>query len=228
VKKIIRPILILLGIIVVLFGFYAYKLHSLAIEGNKIFELRCTSVNPPLIAYKNSFLKFADYLKDPKRYKESDVKTFYDDYISGMRMYVVKENNWLDVNNKYLSQWDFKLIEPWYIKQAGELQLKMYEGYRDDAQAMLAIWDNKVTSDDLNAKQIAARKRRDDAETQYFDFFDKAVSVSDWRKIFANLPVPNGCTEENMTIPQTGGAIDWGGTPTPEPKGAPGLEGVSG
>lgn len=227
-KKLFKIILILIGIAVFIFCVYVYKLHTLALENNKIFELRCTNVNPPLISYKNSFLKFADFLKTPEKYKEEDPKIFYDDYISGMRKYVVEENKWLELNRRYLNQWDFKLLEPWYMKQAGEYQLKMYEGYRDDAQCMLDIWDNKTSSDELNAKQAEARKRRDEAEQKYFDFFDQASAISDWRKIFGNLPVPKGCNEENMTIPETGGSIDWGGTPTPSPKVIPGLEYLSG
>ncbi len=227
-KKILKVILLLVVVSTMSCGVYLYRLRTLAVTGNNIFELRCTTVNPPLIAYKNSFLKFADFINDPTKYKKDDGKNFYDEYVSGMRKYVVEENRWLEMNKKYLDRWDFKLIEPWYIKQAGELQWEMYEGYRDDAQAMLAIWDNGEASDDLNAKQATARKRRDDAEDKYFEFFDEAVQISDWRKIFSALPVPDGCNDGNMTIPQTGGAINWEGTPTPQPKIFPGLEDLSG
>lgn len=228
-KKLLKIILILVGISILGFGIYVYKLHSLAVAGNKIFELRCTTVNPPLIAYKNSFLKFANYVNSPDKQNEDEaMKSFFEDYFNSMREYVVQESKWLETNRQYLNRWDFKLIEPWYIKQAGDYQLKMYEGYRDDALGLLAILDKNEPDDKLTAKHLAARKRRDEAEEKYFDFFDKAVEISDWRKMFSNIPIPKGCTEENMTIPQTGGAIDWEGTPTPQPKGIPGVEGLSG
>lgn len=228
-KKLFKIIIILVGISIFIFGIYIYELHSLAVAGNKIFEFRCTTVNPPLIAYKNSFLKFASYLNSPdKQNEEEAMKSFFEDYFVSMREYVVRENKWLEMNRQYLNRWDFKLIEPWYIKQAGDYQLKMYEGYRDDAQGLLDISDNNEPDDKLNIKHLEARKRRDEAEEKYFDFFDKAVEISDWRKIFSNVPVPKGCTEENMTIPQTGGAIDWEETPTPQSKGVSGREGESG
>ena len=45
----------------------------------------------------------------------------------------------------------------------------------------------------------------------YNDIFEKAAPLKDWRKIFGMVPLPEGCTEENMTIPDTSGSIDWEG-----------------
>jgi len=54
-----------LSLIICLLGFlfYVYKLHSLAVEGNRIFALRCTQVNPHLITYKKAFLTMADCIQ---------------------------------------------------------------------------------------------------------------------------------------------------------------------
>ena len=227
-KKIIKIFFIFFLVSVSIFCFYIYKLRSLAVEGNRIFELRCTDVNPPLIAYKNSFLKWADYINTPEKYEESEAVVFLDDYIFEMRKYVVEENKWLDTSKSYINRWDFKLIEPWYIKQANEYQQKMYEGYRDDAQTMLAVWNNKTESDELFTKQTEARDRLIQAEQKYLDFYDQISNMTDWRMIFGYVSIPEGCNEENMTIPDTSGSIDWSGTPTPEPRVIPGLENISG
>lgn len=208
----------LIVFIVVIISFYLYKLNSLAIEGNKIFEVRCTKVNPPLIAYKNSFISFTDALKTPNKYTDNEVKKFFYDYIEQMRSYVPEETKWLEINQKYLNRWDFKLIEPWYIKQAGEYQQKMYEGYRDDAKYMLEVYDSGGTNEELQAKFQEARDRRDEFSQKYFELFDRASEIRDIRKIFSNVPVPSGCTEENITIPNTYGALD---TKTPEPSSVP-------
>lgn len=93
-KKVIKIIFIFLPLCAILFLVYIYKLRTLAVEGNKIFEYRCTNVNPPLIDYKNSFLKFTDYLKNPDKYSEEEVKSFLDGYISSMRAYVPEEDKW--------------------------------------------------------------------------------------------------------------------------------------
>ena len=227
-KKILKIFLIFLGLAILIFCLYLYKLRSLALEDNRIFELRCTSTNPPLIAYKNSFLKFADSLQSPQDYEEGDLITFYNDYIAGMRKYVVEENKWLETNKKYINRWDFKIIEPWYIQQAAGYQQNMYQGYRDDAQTMLNIVDYKESNEELLDKQTEARKRRDDAIKIYYDFFDYASGLSDWRKFVGYLPVPDGCNKENLVIPDTSGSIDWNGTPTPPPKTIPGFEDISG
>lgn len=221
-KNILRKIIYgSLVLIVVLFGFYLYKLHSLAVEGNNVYALRCTKVNPPLIAYKNSFLSFADSLKNPTKYTDDQVKKFFYDYIDEMRKYVPEETSWLETNGKFISRWDFRLIEPWYLKQAGEYQQKMYEGYRDDAKYMLEVYDKGGMDEELSAKLTEAKDRRDKNSQLYFDLFDKASVIYDWRKIFGHVPIPQGCTEDVLTISSTFGALD----PSPAPVKKPDITG---
>jgi len=217
-KKAFKLFLVILVLTVIGFGFYLYKLHALAVEGNKIFEQRCLIVNPLLIDYKNSFLKFTDYLKNPKKYSVDEVNGFLDDYIAGMRSYVVEENKWLETQKKYMNRWDFQLIEPWYIKKAADYQWKMYEGYRDDAKYMLETFDVGGATEEISAKFTEARDRRNEYSRLYYDFFDEASAINDWRKIFGSVSVPEGCTEENIIIPDTSGSIDWEGeSATPSP-----------
>lgn len=216
-----KTIKLLIGIVIVLLvilGFYLYKLHALAVEGNEIFALRCTKVNPPLIGYKKAFLKFTDYLKNPDDYTGDEVRGFFDEYISGMKAYVPIETEWLEQQQKYMNRWDFKLIEPWYIKQAADYQWRMYEAYRDDAKYMLETYEAKGAKEDIQSKFQEARKRRDEYEQKYHDFFNEASEINDWRKIFGHVPIPEGCTEETLTIPNTSGSIDWEGkSATPSP-----------
>ena len=148
-NRIFKAFLSLLLVGVVLFGLYVYKLHSLAVEGNKIFAYRCTNVNPPLIGYKKSFLVMADYFNDPDANQDTDVGTAFENYNSGMRAYVEEENKWLDMQRAYMNRWDFNLIEPWYIQQAAEYQWKMYEGYRDDAKYLITQFGPVFDETDL-------------------------------------------------------------------------------
>lgn len=207
-KSIVKTLCTVLLVASSAFGIYAYKFHSLALESNKIFEYRCTNVNPHLISYKNSFLIFAECIKLGDVCSEEKVKESFDGYMTGMNDYVPEENKWLDMQRAYMDRWDFKLIEPWYIKQAGEYQWKMYEGYRDTANALVAIWKQGEMSDDANTIKIEAVQRRNDYEQKYYDFFDQAMVIKDWRKRFMDVPMPAGCTEENLTIPNTNGAFD--------------------
>ncbi len=219
-KKLFKIIIILVLLTAIGFGAYLYKLRSLAVEGNKLFEYRCTNVNPHLIAYKNSFLGFADYLKNHSKYSDEEGMAFFDGYINGMREYVKEEDKWLSMQSNYVNRWDFKLFEPWYVKQAGEYQIKMFEGYRDDAKYLVAGIDQKEMTEELTSKQKEARDKRNQYIQLYNDFFDKASEVIDWRSNFVSLPLPSGCNTENTTIPDTGGSIDWGNE-TPQPSAIP-------
>lgn len=230
-KKIIKYFLGLIVLLLIVFGFYLYKLHALAVEGNKIFALRCTKVNPPLINYKNAFLKWADFLNNPdaNKYTESEIKGFLDVYISGMKIYVPEETKWLEIQKEYITRWDFKLFEPWYMKEASYYQWKMYEAYRDDAKYMIETYesgtgekDSEAKLKEASAKFWEARQRRDEYSQKYFDFYKEASLIRDWRKIFGRVPVPEECTEENLTIPNTSGSIDWEEKPaTPSPNMVP-------
>lgn len=222
-KRVFKIALYCMGFIVVLVCSYMYKLHSLAVEENNIFGRRCTEVNPYLIAYKNSFLSFADAVKNPNKYTVEQGRKFYFDYLDGMQIYYPKETVWLNENQKVLNRWDFKLIEPWYIQKAGDYQQKMYEAYRDEAQIMTETTVKGANVDDLMTKFKEARDRRNKYMNLYFGFSEEAGKIKDLRKLFGVVPVPPGCTEENVTIPDTTGALD--AEPTPIPAKEPGITG---
>lgn len=94
-RKDFRILLIGFSLIIIVIGFYLYKLHALAVEGNVLFEYRCLHVNPPLISYKNAFLKYADYLNTypNTKYTSEEVKGFIDEYISEMKVYQRKRQS---------------------------------------------------------------------------------------------------------------------------------------
>jgi hypothetical protein len=207
-KRIYKIIIGILIFAVVIFGLYIYKLHALAVEGNKIFEERCLNVNPYLIGYKNSFLSFADALKNPDKYTSEQAADFYVAYIQGIGDYVPKENAWLKIQSAFINRWDFQLIEPWYIKEAAEYQTKMYEGYRDEAQSTVDAINQKISKDDFRKIFTEARDSRNKYTDLYNGVFDKVQPINDWRKIFGSVPIPKGCTEDVLIIPDTSGALD--------------------
>lgn len=212
-KKFAKATFILTTVSIGALGFYLYKLHTLAVEWNNLFEYRCLHVNPQLIDYKNAFLKYADFLNTypNRKYTPEEVQGFIDGYISGMRAYVPAETRWLEMQKKFIDRWDFHLFEPRYLKEAGVYQWKMYEGYRDDAASILYMADHQGTArKDLKPGDVSEeRQRRDTYTRKYFELFEKEKKRFDWRKFFASVPVPKGCTEENMMIPNTSGTIDW-------------------
>lgn len=210
-KKLIKAFLVPVLFFLANGGYYLYKLHTLAIEGNRLFEIRCLYVNPILIDYKNAFLKIADTFKNEGKYSVDEVHGFYDRYLRGMEVYVSQESNWLELQKQYIERWDYKLIEPWYIQEAGIYQWKMYEGYRDDAKQILSLMNNPESNKKIVPGFVSEeRQRRNEYSEKYFNFIKMAREIIDWRKYFGALPMPKGCTEENMTIPDTSGSIDWG------------------
>lgn len=83
----------------------------------------------------------------------------------------------------------------------------IYEAYRDDTKCILEIVYAGGATEEISKKVIEARERRDKYTELYFDLFDEASAIYDWRKILGNVPVPD-----------TSGAIDWDGDenePTP-------------
>jgi hypothetical protein len=218
-KNIIKVAGVIIILVLLTSGFYLYDLHSSMVEANNIFALRCTTVNPPLIAYKTAFLGFADAIQNPNNYTKKQTIGFYNDYNSGMKKYVVEENKWLSLQNNFINRWDFKLFQPWYIKKAELLQWNMYEGYRNDAQYLIDIADQKIVLKDPFSSNNEVRDRRDKASEEYFSFYKQAIEIKDWRKFIQYVPYPSVCTEKNTTIPNTSGSIDWEGksaTPSSE------------
>lgn len=223
-KRLLGGIGFIVLLLVVGFGAYGMKLHALSMEGNRIFEKRCISVNPHLIGYKKIFLMFADQANNPEWASGEQMSALMFSYIDHMRLYTDAESKWLEEDKRLINRWDFKLLEPWYIKKAGELQWKMYEGYRDDAKYLLNIWDHpeKLTSVPDPDFVSEPRQRRDKYNQEYFEFFKEASNIRDWRKFFGTVPIPKGCTEENIMIPNTSGAIDWDRDPNDStPSGIP-------
>lgn len=178
-KRIYRIVLGILALLVLVFGYYLYKLHSLALEGNKIFEQRCLTVNPSLIAYKDAFLSFADAVKNPKEFTSEQAANFYTQYLEGIRDYYPKENDWVKRQVAYISRWDFKLIEPWYVQEAGKYQILMYEGYRDEAKVSVDAMDSKISNDEFKKRFAEARDKRNKYTDLYNGVFDKALPIHD-------------------------------------------------
>lgn len=185
-----------------------------------IYGLRCTEVNPHLIAYKNSFLNISECFKnyEVEPCEGEVVMENFENYVAEMRLYVPRENDWLEAQQELMGSWRFKLIAPYYIKQAAEYQWKMYEGYRDDAKYMLETYDTNGGNEDIAANHAEARDRRLEYQQKYYDYIDEVSLKGDWRFRFTFLPFPEGCTQENLTIPETAGSIDWGaGSPEEAP-----------
>ena len=153
----------------------------------------------------------ADMMNNPENYKERSITEPFENYIFQMEGYVGEETKWLEAQSAFVNRWDFQFFETWYIKQAAEYQLRMYEGYRDDAKYMLETYYNEGTNEEIAAKFKEAREKRNKYSELYYDFFEKASAIKDWRKIFGSVPIPEGCTEENMIIPDTSGSINWEG-----------------
>lgn len=205
-------VLIAIGVVgVSLSVVYLYKLHALAVEGNAIYEKRCISVNPQLIGYKKIFLMYAEQVNNPDWASGEEMVALMHSYIEHVRQYICAEDKWLAENGRFINRLDFRLIEPEYLQKAGKLQQSMYEGYREDAQSMVDLWDHpenaeKITSVDYVSPQ---RQKRDNAIDAYFSYYDEVAAINDWRKWFGRVPVPKGCTKENTTFPQTEGSIKW-------------------
>ena len=197
--------------IVICFIGYVLKLRQLAEESNGIFEYRCTNVNPLLIAYKNTFLRYADHVNNPDWASGPEMWSLISAYAEQMRQYIPAENAWLETEGKFMNRWDFTVFAPEYMQIAARLKFNMYKAYRDDAAYMLSIWDNPEHIDpNLKPGDTSeARTNRDAAISAYFSYFDLEKERWDWRKPFMTVKPPAACNSLNTTFPQTEGSIHW-------------------
>ena len=99
IAKILTAIFLIL---IVCFIYYAYELRKMSLDGNRIFGYRCTDVNPSLIAYKNSFLNFAEYINNPEKYLSEEDDNFFYDYLFYVHEYVMAEDKWLEKQKKFM------------------------------------------------------------------------------------------------------------------------------
>lgn len=218
-------IVALAGSLAIIFGVYAATLYSLAARGNALFEKRCLGVNPLLITYKNTFLKYADQINNPEWASGQQVMTLMVEYNEQMNRYIAAESKWLGEDTVYLESPIFRLFAPKYLKDAARLQWKMYEAYRDDAQYIHDLWlhPEKITAMPDPDYVSEPRSRRDKYIEAYFNEYGKAAEKWDWRKYFMRVPPPKGCTKENTTFPTTEGSIKWdtGAGQNPSPADVP-------
>lgn len=213
VLKILRTLFVL-GLVCSVIGIslYTYSLRKLAMQGNKIFAQRCTTVNPPLIGYKNDFLKFTQCINNPGSCEDEAAGGYFVSYMKGLRAYTTEERKWLETQNAFINRWEFKLLAPNFLKQASEYQTQMYQAYYDDAQALVDLIDQKTplpdTFDPNSVSEV--RMRRFFYQKVFNDMMNKISTMRDPRIMIINMPVPKECNDTNTNIPETAGSIDWG------------------
>lgn len=175
-------------------------------KGWSLFNDRCNNVNPLYIKTRNQHLYLGSVISGDVKIDSSEklvaeIKNL-SAYASG---YLDKENQWLNNQEKYLNRWDFKLLEPEYVKRAGNYQLLMYQAQYNyyktvsDFFAPFAAGKQEKPSNSDTALKDLDKYAADmqNYRKLYFDAMDTGVNVKDWRKIFAQVPEPN-CPEENL------------------------------
>ena len=192
-------------------GISTDKYHSLAIEGWKLFNDRCNSVNPTLIKVRNTHLALGAAVSGRATPSAEQFSGDLGVLLTSADKYIELERNWLDKQSAFMNRWDFKLLAPDYVKTAGKYQLAMYEAYYkyykvvsdmnkagDKAKETGTEFQFEGSPTELMSKFQEERWANQDL---YFDAFDKGLEIKDWRKYFAQVPPPD-CPEENMNIPE--------------------------
>jgi hypothetical protein len=205
-QKAKKCLAILIIIAIVSFGFYLYKLHSIAVEGNEIQGLRCSNVNPHLISWKNKYNQFMKCLSGTDPCENIDLKKLFEEHISEMKKYAAAESEWLAGEKEFSESMGFIFFEPRFVQDIAIVQMKMYEAGRDEAKIMAESWDDN--DEKKTSEAIAFQKKGAEYEALYGRLQDEASRKKDWRKYFISLPAPSVCNEKNTTIPDTSNAID--------------------
>jgi len=194
--------LLVLGII---FGLYIYKLRSVAVYEDKIFEYRCINVNPKLNYFYDLMYKNAAKIKEnPKIYSSSEEGLkFSEDMMIGTLEYVKEETKWLEIQKKHMDSLDFKLFTPWYLKKSLNYQYKMYNDYLNESNLILKMNSGEIEIQEGKDQNKKLKEIRYQDIKLYYDFSIKLSEIKDWRKKIITLHLPSGCNEENTFIPDT-------------------------
>lgn len=175
-------------------------------EAWRLFNVRCNNVNPLYIKTRDQHLYLSQVMagevemENPENLipEIKNLITYSDNYLEA-------ENKWLDSQSKYLNRWDTQLIEPDYIKRAGNYQIMMYEAqynyYKtvsDFFSPLLAEEQSKPENsdtviDDLDKYASDMQEYR----KLYFEAFEEGQNKQDWKKTFGQVPEPD-CAEENL------------------------------
>ncbi len=188
-------------LVVVLFTFitftflYSRILQAQINKSGRLFDERCNKVNPAMISYKNSYLQFWEMIKNPKNHTKEETRGKMAEYIEGIKKYIPLEDGWLSKQTSFVESWDFQAFQPKYVKDLAILQLKMYTSQRDSTRIIPDLWEGKPYDSTL------AKKAQEDTDN-YFEAYENAKEMKDWRKRLWQSP-PLNCPEENLIIPDT-------------------------
>lgn len=206
-NKLLKLSLVLLLPLVVISAGYLTRYHQLAIEGWSYFNDRCNNINPSLIKakkqhiYLSSIMAGAVTLDNPE-----DIIVEIAKLGEYSRAYMLLEDGWIKKQSGYINRWDFKLIEPEYVKKAGYYQVLMYQSYRNYYEAISDVLtpvdqkkEKNIDGTEAYNRSVTSKENINKYRQLYSDSFDEGAKTVDFRKMFGRVPEPD-CPEENLNI----------------------------
>lgn len=190
-----------------IFGSYLYKYHVIAIEGWSLFNDRCNNINPSLIKAKKQHIYLSSIMAGTVTLDNpEDIIGEIEKLGEYSRAYMLLEDGWIKKQSGYINRWDFKLIEPEYVKKAGYYQVLMYQSYRDYYEAISDVLtpadqkkEKNIDGTEAYNRSVTSKENINKYRQLYSDAFDEGVKTVDFRKMFGRVPEPD-CPEENLNI----------------------------
>jgi hypothetical protein len=204
--KIIKTIVLVSGglILLAVGGYILFTISYQRIinESSIISDKQCLFVNPLIIERKKSYIKSTTLMLsggDPKEYWAEQER-----YLALSKKYMAAQDAWLQEQKQLMDRWDYQLIVPQLVKDAGRYQYisrkAEVEGTRALVQLFVSIGDPERQKQltqiilDENKKQHAANKA--------YDHLWDTAPKNDIRMRFIKIPLTT-CPAENFNIPDT-------------------------
>jgi hypothetical protein len=198
-RKVRKPLFIVLILIFGLFATYIFKYQQLINDGSVIADAHCLKVNPLIIERKNKYLDSMKVIQASggaeAYWKETE------SYLAVSKKYISAEEEWLEMQKKYMDRWDFNLLIPYHIKQAAQYQYEEREADRNSTDTLVKLFQEKdpVIQKQLSGKVIDETNRGKKADDEYNKIWD-APRTFDIRNYITKVP-PSKCPAENFDIP---------------------------
>lgn len=191
-------------VIILSSSIYIVRYQQLVDVGSSLADDQCLNVNPYMIAKRQHYINSIEIIQASGSvddyWKEIDM------YLSVARQYIDAQSHWLENQKKHMSQLDFKLIVPSYMKRAARLQYDSREADLKATEALVELLEKKDSTDEvfmneLSETVIAETERAKRAEQEYTDLWDSMPGKNDLRKFFINIP-ESRCPAENFDLPK--------------------------
>lgn len=198
-----RTCAIIIFLLVLFITCYLVWYQHLINKGSAFADNQCLIVNPLIIARKNSYLDSLKIIQASGSAQQLLNNT--KQYIAISKEFVNSQESWLEEEKAFISQWDYKLFMPSYLKNLANAQYISREADVKATRALIDLFNVKDSKqqkelDQIVIDQTLISKKADD---EYYQIWNSPRDFGLWYSlvyIFVKVPETK-CPPQNLNIP---------------------------